>query len=117
MSYAIPASGILCLELLRQATHPQGYQMHLPRSPIIQNLSLLVVCLDWIETEASCKSMVCSIRRILSRSLDRILNPDPPGAEQLQSVAPFLDDELPQFPHLELLNTFDWVDWDGGIGG
>ncbi|GLB09920.1 hypothetical protein AtubIFM57258_005852 [Aspergillus tubingensis] len=116
MSYAIPASGILCLELLRQATHPQGYQMHLPRSPIIQNLSLLVVCLDWIETEASCKSMVCSIRRILSRSLDRILDPDPPGAEQLQSVAPFLHDELPQYPHLELLNTFDWVDWDGSIG-
>ncbi|GAA85923.1 fungal specific transcription factor [Aspergillus luchuensis IFO 4308] len=116
MSYAIPASGILCLELLRQATHPQSCQIRLPRSPIIQNLSLLVVCLDWIETEASSKGIVRSIRRILSRSLDRILDPDPPGVEQPQSVAPFLDDELPQYPHLQLLNTFDWVDWDGGIG-
>ncbi|GKZ25096.1 hypothetical protein AbraIFM66951_001590 [Aspergillus brasiliensis] len=113
MSYAVPASGILCLELLRQFTHPQSYQIRLQRSAIIQNLSLLVVCLDWIESEASCRSMVSFIRRILSRCLDRILDPDPPGVEQLQSV-PFLE-ELPQYPHLELLNTFDWVDWDGGI--
>ncbi|OJJ78068.1 hypothetical protein ASPBRDRAFT_112726 [Aspergillus brasiliensis CBS 101740] len=115
MSYAVPASGILCLELLRQVTHPQSYQICLQRSAIIQNLSLLVVCLDWIESEASCRTMVSFIRRILCRCLDRILDPDPPGVEQLQS-APFLDDELPQYPHLELLNTFNWVDWDGGIG-
>ena len=117
MSYAVPASGILCLQLLRQATNPHSYQTRLPRSAIIQNLSLLVLCLDWIETEASCRSMVSFIRGILGRSMDRILDPDPPGAEQLQSVGSFPNDGLLQYPHLELLNTFDWVDWDGGVGG
>ncbi|KAI2822908.1 transcriptional regulator family: Fungal Specific TF [Aspergillus niger] len=117
MSYAVPASGILCLQLLRQAINPHSYQTRLPRSAIIQNLSLLVLCLDWIETEASCRSMVSFIRGILGRSMDRILDADPPGAEQLQSVGSFPSDGLLQYPHLELLNTFDWVDWDGGVGG
>lgn len=61
--------------------------------------------------------MVSFIRRIISRSLDRILDPDPLGAEQLQSVRSLLNDELLQYPHLELLNTFGWVDWDGGVSG
>jgi hypothetical protein len=114
MSYAVPPSGILCLELLR----PE-YIVHIPRSDIIQNLSLLVAYLDWIQPLASCGDTVSFIRRILGRCLDRILNvPRVLGFQQPIPDAlfdrPFSEEgAVTDLPHLELLNTFDWIDWDG----
>jgi hypothetical protein len=113
MSYAVPPSGILCLELLR----PE-YIVHIPRSDIIQNLSLLVACLDWIRPSAS-GDTVFYIRKILGRCLDRILNvPSILASHQPSPDAlfnrPFLDESaVTDFAHLELLNTLDWIDWDG----
>ncbi|RAL02539.1 Zn(II)2Cys6 transcription factor [Aspergillus ibericus CBS 121593] len=113
MSYAVPCSGILCLELLRQATAPSTYTLDLPRSDIIQNLSLLVAFLDWLKPSGSDILAAGQIKGILRRSLDRILSMP---ASLCSPTA--LDDMVLQdfagaeYPHLDLLNTFGWVDWD-----
>ncbi|PWY86180.1 hypothetical protein BO70DRAFT_361001 [Aspergillus heteromorphus CBS 117.55] len=77
MSYAVPSSGILCLELLRQAANPQRYYLRL----------------EWIQTEASGGNMASLIQKILSRFLERIL--DPPGIGQSQPIVPFLENGFP----------------------
>lgn len=81
MSYAVPPSGIFCLELLR----PE-YILHISRSDIIRELSLLVAYLEWIQPFASCGDMVLFIQRILSRCLDRILNVPPVLASHQPSL-------------------------------
>ncbi|PWY80766.1 hypothetical protein BO94DRAFT_536986 [Aspergillus sclerotioniger CBS 115572] len=113
MSYAVPCSGILCLELLRQATSPSTYMLDLPRSDIIQNLSLLVAFLDWLKPSSSDIIAKGQIKGILRRSLDRILSM--PASLCTPTT---VDDMVLQnwvgneYPHLDLLNTFAWVDWD-----
>ncbi|OJJ98281.1 hypothetical protein ASPACDRAFT_1871775 [Aspergillus aculeatus ATCC 16872] len=117
MSYGAPCSGILCLELLRQASHPQAYNLDLPRSATIQNLSLFVAFLDWLKPCGSDISAKTQIKSILQRSLDRILAMpaslcSPATAMDNFGMHDFIGAE---YPHLELLNTFNWVDWDGGM--
>ncbi|PWY89189.1 hypothetical protein BO70DRAFT_331057 [Aspergillus heteromorphus CBS 117.55] len=121
MSYAAPCSGILCLELLRQASHPQSYTLDLPRSEIIQNLSLLVAFLDWLRPWESDGAVRTQIKAILQRSLDRILSMPaslcgPMPAFEDRSVSMGIPDFAgAEYPHLELLNTFGWVDWGAGV--
>ena len=117
MSYAVPASGILCLELLRQA-HSRNYALRLSRSEIIQDLSVLVAFLDWIQHWAASGEMVSLIRKILGRCLDRILEVPPSLDAQMPQNETFLDMHANRasittsdFP-LELMNTFDWINWD-----
>ncbi|PYH66941.1 transcription factor [Aspergillus vadensis CBS 113365] len=114
MSYAVPGSGILCLELLRQSSSPETYTLDLPRSDIIQNLSVLVAFLDWLRPSESDIAAKAQIKGILQRSLDRILS----MPASLHSPTTALD-ALPEFvgadPHLDLLNTFAWVDWDAAL--
>ncbi|RAH39940.1 uncharacterized protein BO95DRAFT_488819 [Aspergillus brunneoviolaceus CBS 621.78] len=117
MSYGAPCSGILCLELLRQASNPQAYNLDLPRSATIQNLSLFVAFLDWLKPCGSDISAKTQIKSILQRSLDRILAMpaslcSPATAMDNFGMHDFIGAE---YPHLELLNTFNWVDWDGGL--
>jgi hypothetical protein len=54
MCKGIPSSGVLCVELLKQTKQPQGTQhmLRITRSEIVQNLSLLVVFLEWIKPSA-----------------------------------------------------------------
>ncbi|GKZ38802.1 hypothetical protein AbraIFM66950_011296 [Aspergillus brasiliensis] len=115
MSYAVPGSGILCLELLRQASSLETYTLDLPRSDIIQNLSVLVAFLDWLRPSESDVAAKAQIKEILQRSLDRILS----MPASLHSPAGAALDALPDFvgadPHLDLLNTFAWVDWDAAL--
>ncbi|KAI9042125.1 fungal specific transcription factor domain-containing protein [Aspergillus affinis] len=119
MSYAVPASGVLCLELLRQASNPESYPLHLPRLEIIQSLGLLVGFLDWVRPMASARDFNVFIARIVGRVLDRIL--DAPGNLTGFISTPSLrlpldsslfgwEGEFPEHPHLELL-----IDWDGAV--
>ncbi|KAL4782547.1 hypothetical protein BJX76DRAFT_369104 [Aspergillus varians] len=127
MSYGVPSSGILCLELLRQATHPESHVLTIPRSEVIQNLSLLVAYLEWIQPSASCRETVSFIRKVLAQSLDRVLNmpflPQDIESTRVFGLGALIEDsgfeQQPGFTaahtHTELLNTFDWVDWSGGV--
>ena len=87
-SYAAPAVGVLCVELLKQLPNASRQIQHptvldnnsivlrytIPRSKTIQNLTLFVGFLDWIQISEPPSSDVCSrIRQIVSRVLDELL--------------------------------------------
>lgn len=87
MTYAAPTAGVLCIELLkqvhrdsRQANRSGGLESNnapryvIPRSQTIQNLTLFVGFLDWIQITEPPTTDICSrIRQIVSRVLDEIL--------------------------------------------
>ena len=75
--YAIPCASVLILELLRQTDQPQPHQpMAVSRSTLIQDLSVLISCCDWLTEPDQQNYKLCKrAQSIFSRSLDRILNP------------------------------------------
>ena len=46
--HGIPSAAILSVELLRQSRSPQDCRLSLPRSEIIQNLSIFIGALEWV---------------------------------------------------------------------
>ena len=86
--YAIPCASVLILELLRQTEQPHLHH-HQPiavsRSTLIQDLSVLISCCDWLTEPDQQNYKLCKrAQSIFSRSLDRILNP-------AAAVAPFAE--------------------------
>ncbi|KEF59095.1 uncharacterized protein A1O9_03939 [Exophiala aquamarina CBS 119918] len=86
-TYAAPTAGVLCIELLKQI-HRDSRQANrsgsletnnapryvIPRSQTIQNLTLFVGFLDWIQITEPPTTDICGrIRQIVSRVLDEIL--------------------------------------------
>jgi hypothetical protein len=49
----------------------------LPRSEIVQNLSLLIGFLEWVRPAAGNYQLCTRMRQIIKRILDQILNPSP----------------------------------------
>ena len=111
MAYAAPASGILCLELLRpsfQNTHPRDRSIS--RSTIIQSLSLLVGCLDQIHSTAPNGMLCANCKRIVQYVLDYRLNATTETGFNLDSF----DWDVPTQVEFDfaLLDTFDWLHED-----
>jgi len=77
MCWGVPSSGVLCVELLRQVRNPSSRGPTLPRSEIVQNLSLLVGFLEWVRPAAGNYQLCSRMRLIIKRILDQILNPAP----------------------------------------
>lgn len=72
--YAMPCASVLILELLRQVEQPQQ-NITISRSTLIQDLSVLISCCDWLtEPDQQNYSLCKRAQSIFSRSLDRILN-------------------------------------------
>lgn len=108
MAYGAPGGGILCQELLRpsfRGTHPLDAQ--LSRSSIVQQLSLLVGFLGWVQPSAPNADLCADCKAIIQRVLDHHLNA--PRDDDGGLLA--LDWELttPLDFNFELLDTFDWM--------
>ncbi|KAG0649512.1 hypothetical protein D0Z07_4338 [Hyphodiscus hymeniophilus] len=90
MCWGVPSSGVLCVELLKQMKQPAGtpYFPVLPRSEIVQNLSLLIGFLDWIRPAAGNYQLCGRMRQIIKRILDQILNPSPPVPQETLPETP-----------------------------
>lgn len=106
--YGAPAAGILCLELLRPTVprlHPKDTEVS--RSSIIQQLSLLVALLDWVNPSAPNRDLCVDSRTIIQRVLDHHLNF---GMDAANMNAPMEwgPMSIPDF-NFDLVNTFDWV--------
>jgi hypothetical protein len=83
MCWGIPSSGVLCVELLKDIKgDKQRLRLRLPRSEIVQNLSLLIGFLDWIKPAAGNYQLCMRMRVIIKRILDQILNPSPTSSAQ-----------------------------------
>jgi hypothetical protein len=84
MCWGIPSSGVLCVALLKEIQereperqHGKPTRLRLPRSEIVQNLSLLIGFLEWIKPAAGNYQLCSRMRIIIKRILDQILNPSP----------------------------------------
>jgi hypothetical protein len=75
MAYGVPSSGVICVELLRQMRSPRSTHLRLPRSEVIQNLSLLVGFLDWVRPTAANRELCGRMSAIIRRILDKVLEP------------------------------------------
>ena len=130
MCWGIPSSGVLCVELLKQTKQPQGTQhmLRIPRSEIVQNLSLLIGFLEWIKPSAGNYQLCGRMRQIIKRILDQILNPSPPSSappassQESNGEANGFENGLPYDPMLDVgfddgLDNLEWlntVDWSRG---
>jgi hypothetical protein len=79
MCWGVPSCGVLCVELIKQMKQPPGspHVLNLPRSEIVQNLSLLIGFLEWVRPAAGNYQLCRRMRLIIKRILDQILNPSP----------------------------------------
>jgi hypothetical protein len=82
--YGVPSSGVLCVELLKQIKlgSDTPHVPILPRSEIVQNLSLLIGFLEWVRPAAGNYQLCMRMRQIIKRILDQILNPTFPPSQQ-----------------------------------
>ena len=116
MEFAVPAGGILLMELLKPPSlasqHPgPGPQVpRVSRSNIVQKLSLLVGFLDWVNPSAPNGDLCSECKSVIQRVLDQTLNvvstdrfaaPDPLDSWDFPSTQ--LDFNF------DLLDTYDWL--------
>lgn len=117
MCYGIPSSGVLCVELLKQIKHPRSDHPRIPRSEVIQNLSLLIGFLDWVRPTAANRELCGRMSVVIKRILDQVLDPPPPPltSESEVEAGPVL---VPDFDFGQVgAAEFDWlgaVDWTQG---
>lgn len=72
--YAMPCASVLILELLRLNQHPEE-QPSINRSRIIQDISVLISCCDFLTESGQSNYEICKqAQSIFSKSLDSILN-------------------------------------------
>ncbi|KAI8958016.1 hypothetical protein F5Y11DRAFT_337548 [Daldinia sp. FL1419] len=107
MAYAVPAGGILCLELLKPTLHLRPHSdPRITRSNIIQKLSLLVAFLDWVSPSGPNGDLCSDAKSVIQRVLDQTLNAAPSVYEH---AATFQWDSSTQLDfNFDLLDTFDW---------
>lgn len=127
MVFGVPAAGVLCVELLKQMrAEPGTYKLQLPRSAIVQNLSLLIGFFEWVQPAAGNYNLCMRMRDIIRRILDQILDPpslQPILAEQVSLVQQLpsegeagqsLDVEDDLGMGLDDLTWLDDIDWSRG---
>ena len=108
MFYGAPASGILCVELLKG----RSTTTTLPRSETIQNLTIFVAFLAWVQPSPPNADLCGAIKSIISRVLDQVL--DEPMESEGADGADILnswDFDLPLWDNvgsLDLLDTYDY---------
>jgi hypothetical protein len=118
--YAMPCASVLILELLRQSEQPQQ-PIAVSRSTLIQDLSVLISCCDWLTEPDQQNYGLCKrAQSIFSRSLDRILNfvPTQPSVFSTQRELPArLDNDIivpgpvPQENQHMLIDEPEWMSW------
>ncbi|KAI0886619.1 uncharacterized protein GGS22DRAFT_178756 [Annulohypoxylon maeteangense] len=108
MAYAVPAGGILCLELLKPTLHIKPHtDPRITRSNIIQKLTLLVAFLEWVCPSGSGPNGdLCSdAKSVIRRVLDQTLN----AASSVYEPPVFEWDFSTQIDFsFNLMDTFDW---------
>lgn len=123
VSYACPAAGVLCSELLQPDTlllGPGGISC-LRRSDVVQQLSLLCGFLSSIGSGAPNASLWTTVKHVIARVLEQTLNAPPTASlPSLQNDDPgyygvdfFSDllksDDFGDLFSFELLDTFEWL--------
>ncbi|KAI0835038.1 hypothetical protein F5Y06DRAFT_142892 [Hypoxylon sp. FL0890] len=117
MSYAAPAAGILCMELLKprpDIAEKKKKKNATSRSKIVQKLSLLVGYLDWVGPSGPNGELCQTCKVTIEHVLDQAINiNDAPSTND--KSAPFSALNSPfEVPaelsfNFDLLDTFEWL--------
>ncbi|KAM3077180.1 hypothetical protein ACMFMG_003356 [Clarireedia jacksonii] len=82
MCWGVPSSGVLCVEVLKQMKSPSASEgLRIPKSEIVQNLSLLIGFLEWIRPGAGNYALCGRMSKLVKRILDQILNGSPGNSQ------------------------------------
>ncbi|KAL9111093.1 MAG: hypothetical protein Q9187_007973, partial [Circinaria calcarea] len=118
-SYGVPSSGVLCIEMLKQTKHTHNSQLNLPRSEVIQNLSMFIGFLAWVRP-ADGNYLICvRMRKIFQHVLDRVL--EPAREDEQDTTQPVFEvsgaqDNFMNFSmgDTEFVDWLDTIDWGKG---
>lgn len=117
MCYGIPSAGVICVELIKELENSETQPpYHLPRSEVIQNLSLLVGFIDWVLPTAANSELCARMQQIIKRTLDKILDP-PKMANTRQSSGAHtvaISDLNLGSVAMDDLTWLDTIDWARG---
>ncbi len=119
VSYGVPASGVLCFELLKQSRNPPSLSrphLYLSRSETIQNLSLFVSFLDQVRRHAPNFDVCCRMKEIISRVLDQVLETTTTQSQQAWNVTSDCAGYSMEWFDFDAFANGEW-DWFGAAGG
>ena len=123
MYHAVPASGLICVELLKK-TKDASYSLKIPRSDCIQDLIMFVGFLDWVKPAAPNYELCRRIREIIERVLQQVLETPRATAENpitLETPPDFSFDsalrDCDEYATFDLLDTYDWFNESWVIQG
>src|ERR1700691_3522963 len=108
MCYGMPATGILCTELLKQTKQPNDVDVRMLVSEVVQNLSLVIGCLDWTRPIAGNYKLCRRMSQVIKRVLDQIFTPAEKGST-LDSEVPPTPDALTDFLSFNDLDDSEWL--------
>lgn len=113
MAYAAPAGGILCNELLHPTLHARPIP-GMTKASVIQQLSLLIGFLDWVNPTAPNGDLCASTKSVVQHVLDHTLNgaPSDPSNDDAHLGFDFnfdLATDMGGFFSFDLLDTYDWL--------
>ena len=129
--FGIPSAGVLAVELLKQHQYPRRYALSLPRSRVVQDLSVFNHYLGTVEP-CNGNHVICSrIHKVLGKVLDQVLEPvvafgGLDGDEDVQMVQgggaengdPLPEPDMPAvmgpIDDLEFMEWMSGVDWTKG---
>ncbi|QYS97855.1 Zn(2)-C6 fungal-type domain-containing protein [Trichoderma simmonsii] len=117
--YAMPCASVLILELFRLASLPKPQpSVALNRSTIIQDISVLISCCDWLTESGKGNYELCKqAQSIFSKALDQILNNEMPLTRPMPtsptvSINDALSAKLPEVQNLDTITQdLQWAAW------
>ncbi|KAL7929788.1 hypothetical protein V8C35DRAFT_314797 [Trichoderma chlorosporum] len=117
--YAMPCACVLILELFRLARLPKPQSSAASnRSTIIQDISVLISCCDWLGESGKGNYELCKqAQLIFSKALDQILNHEMPLTRSLPTspTVNVYDEPSTELPEAQNLETFSqdlqWLAW------
>lgn len=108
MAYAVPGGGVLCLKLLRPGGSGAQASQGIPRSAIVQQLSLLVGFLGWVKPYSSNGDLCADCKAVIQAVLDHSLNQPSDIPQMPLSITDWgLSGQL-EFD-FDLMDTFEWL--------
>ena len=104
--YGIPCAGVICVELLKQATGQSVLEFS--RSDAIHKLTMFIGFLEWIRPTDGNYMLAGRLKKVVRRILDRVLEPPiaVPGHDMMELP---VDPMLAPFGEMDWLNTLDWT--------
>jgi len=104
--YGIPCAGVICVELLKQATGQSILEFS--RSDAVHKLTMFIGFLEWIRPTDGNYKLAGRLKKVVRRILERVLEPpqEAPGHDMMKLP---IDPMLAPFGEMDWLNTLDWT--------